>query len=160
MGVIAPNLFVDFIVARFAATDRGIGEELAVRLVTVTLSHPYGTQELAYFLWEEVPEGFSAGEADFQRALRGVLRSENAHFQLIWENASRSQRLVLLALAAEPGFILGQDYRTRHQLAANPSTNQKALMALVEDELIARDDTKGYEITEPFLAEWLLANET
>ena len=89
-----------------------------------------------------------------------MLRSENAHFQRIWEKASRSQRLVLLALAAEPGFILGQDYRTRHQLAANPSTTQKALTALLEDEMIAKDDIDGYAIAEPFLAEWLLANET
>ncbi len=160
LSVIPPDLFSHFIVARFAATDRGISDQLAGRVVTVTRSHPYGTQELAYFLWEEVSQGFSAGEADFEKALGGVLRSENAHFQRIWEKASRSQRLVLLALAAESGFILGQDYRTRHQLAANPSTTQKALTALLEDELIAKDDTDGYAIAEPFLAEWLLANET
>jgi hypothetical protein len=29
-------------------------------LIDITRGHPYATQELAYSLWEDVPEGFTA----------------------------------------------------------------------------------------------------
>ena len=43
--------------------------------------------------------GFTASDADLERALDVVLRSENARFTLLWESLSRTQRMLLLALA-------------------------------------------------------------
>ena len=83
-----------------------------------------------------------------------MLRSEHAHFSLIWEGASAGQRLVLAALAAEPGRPYSEDYRRRHRLP--PATNvQKALAALVRRELVAKAPDGGYAIVEPFLGEWI-----
>ena len=146
-------LFAEFVAERFAATGRGLADGLATRLVAITGGHPYATQELAYALWEEVPAGSSAGGADLERALGAVLRSENAHFTLVWEGASRVQRLVLQALAVEPGRVFGSEYRRRRDLPAASSV-QRAVEQLQADELVART-RDGYEITEPFLAEWV-----
>ncbi len=86
--------------------------------------------------------------------LEGVLRSEHAHFSLIWEDASAGQRLLLTALAAEPGRPYSEDYRRRHRLP--PATNvQKALAALRRRELVAKRDDGSYAVVEPFFAEWL-----
>ena len=85
-----------------------------------------------------------------------MLRSENAHFTLIWDQASRVQRATLQALAAEP--LVGatsQDFRRRHNLPGGSSV-QRALDALVEDELVSREAAGAYRIAEPFLAEWIL----
>ena len=54
-----------------------------------TLGHPYGTQELCYFLWQETPAGEEATAARLEAALTKVLRSEHAHFSLVWDRASR-----------------------------------------------------------------------
>jgi hypothetical protein len=82
-----------------------------------------------------------------------VLRSEHAHFTLVWGRASAGQRSVLAALARAPGHPLSTAYRRRFSLPG-PSTVQKALQALERDELIARDG--GFaEISEPFLADWI-----
>jgi uncharacterized protein len=153
LGPIAAAAFAPFVVERFERTGRGIEEEAVARLLEVTGGHPYATQELAYFLWEQVPEGESASSGRFERALSAVLRSEHAHFSLLWEDASRVQRLVLQALAREPGRPFTAAYRERHDLP--PSTNvQKALRALERRETVA--GTEGvYRIVEPFLAEWL-----
>ena len=88
-----------------------------------------------------------------------VLRAENAHFTLIWENASRAQKLVLQALAEEPGRPFGNAYRARHSLPA-PSGVQRALRPLVDSETIARHSEGHYDLAEPFLREWIVMHVT
>jgi hypothetical protein len=155
LGVIPPELFREFIRERFAATGKSVDEDAIARILDTTRGHPYGTQELCYFLWQETPDRGRATTAEVKQALAKVLLSENAHFALIWEEASRSQRLTLLALAAEPLQPITGEYRQRHGLPA-PSTVQKALDTLVDDELVWREGPGDYRIGEPFLAEWLL----
>jgi len=152
---IAEDHFARFVAAQFARTDRGLSDGVAARLVHITRGHPYATQELAYALWEEVPEGFTATDSDLDHALEAAIRSESARFGLVWESASRTQRLVLQALAAEPGRVFVADYRRRHELPA-PSSVQRAVEQLVADELVERS-AAGYAIGEPFLREWVLA---
>jgi hypothetical protein len=146
---IDPVLFAAFVEQRFAETGRPLAPGVSARLLAITGGHPYGTQELAYALWEL---------GDLDAALESVLRSENAHFSLVWDDASRVQRLVLQALSAEPGRVFGGDYRLRNDLPA-ASTVQRAVEQLVADELVERTEL-GYEISEPFLREWVLAVAT
>jgi AAA+ ATPase superfamily predicted ATPase len=159
LGPIPEPLFKEFIRERFEQTDRVVGDDVLDRLVATTRGHPYGTQELAYALWEEVPEGFTASPTDLDNALHAVLRSENAHFTVLWEKASRAQRLVLQALAEEPGRLHASSYRQRHQLPGT-STVQRATQSLIADELVSKTNDGGYELAEPFLREWLLIYAT
>jgi hypothetical protein len=154
IGVISPDLFRGYIEAQFARTGRGVQPEVVDRVLEATLGHPYATQELCYFLWEETPEGSAAGNEQYETGLERLLRAEHAHFGLVWEKAARAQRLVLHALAREPGRPLAGEYRRRHGLPG-PSSVQRALDALRRDELVARDAGGEHRIAEPFLAEWL-----
>ena len=154
LGRIDLHEFARFVAARFNATDKRLELEVLPDLLARTRGHPYATQELAYFLWEETPPGGVAGRADLDRALAAVLRSEHAHFSLLWERAAKSQRLLLEALARDqPGRPLASEYRHEHGLPG-AATMQKAARALREREVI--DGTRGeYRIVEPFLAEWI-----
>jgi uncharacterized protein len=158
LGLIAPGPFGDYIRAQFARTGRSIEAFVVDRVLEATHGHPYATQELCYFLWGETDEGASAGDPQYDAALEKLLRAEHAHFGLVWEKAARAQRVLLLALAREPGRPLTGDYRRRHGLPG-PSSVQRALEALLKDELIARDASGEYRIAEPFLGEWLRRDE-
>jgi len=158
LGAIPTAVFADFLRTRFEQTSRSIDDAVIDLVLRTTHSHPYGTQELAYALWEVTPRGRAANAARFNEALIRVLRSENGHFSRIWERASRAQRVTLEALANDPGEPpLGNAYRRRHNLPG-PSTVQRALEALDDDELVKRSGD-GYRIAEPFLAEWILRND-
>jgi AAA+ ATPase superfamily predicted ATPase len=151
LGPIPRPEFARFIRARFDATGRPVADADIERVLDITRGHPYATQELCYALWEE-PAG------DVGAALAAVLRSENAHFSLVWDQASRVQRLVLEALAREPAeSITASEYRARYGLPTSSSV-QTALEALVGDEVVAKIRRGQYRIAEPFLAEWILAN--
>jgi len=156
LGPIPPGPFGDFIERRFADTGRRIDPTVIAQILTITGGHPYATQELCYFLWEETPTRRAATPERLDAAIERVLRSEHTHFSLLWDRASANQKLVLQALAREPGHPFAEDYRRRHALRAVSST-QKAVEALARDELVGRDRGRAW-IAEPFLAEWIRAN--
>ena len=156
LGVIAPDEFAPFIRDRFEATGRRVGDDALGGVLATTRGHPYATQELCYHLWEETPVKRTAGEPELSAAIGRVLRSENAHFTLIWDRASRVQRAMLQALAAEPlRSATSREFRRRHGLPGGSSV-QRALDALVAEELVVREAAGSYRIAEPFLAEWIL----
>ena len=153
LGVIDPPRFESYVTTSFERTGKRIRIETVQAILATTGGHPYATQELCYFVWEETRPRRAAGEAELEQALDDVLRAEHAHFELIWDQASKAQRLVLQALAAEPGRPLSGDYRRRHKLPGT-STVQRALQALTRAELVSRSNGE-HRIAEPFLADWL-----
>lgn len=156
LGTIPPEPFSAFIAERFRAGGKEVDAAVVDGVLGSTGGHPYATQELCYFLWEQTPAGETATEERLKRALTAVLRSEHAHFSLLWDGASAVQKQVLRALAREPGHPFSGAYRDRHDLPA--ATNvQKALGALAKRELV-RGEAGAYRIVEPFLADWLQAN--
>jgi len=142
--------FSDF-QAKFKETGKELDPATCESALALTGGHPYATQELLYFLWEE-------GTLD--RALEATLRSEHSHFSLVWDNISGAQKRVLQALAQEgPGRPLSSDYQRRHSLPATP-TVQTALTALDRAELVQRVGRGEYRIAEPFLTEWIQRYES
>lgn len=156
LDVIQPDQFRGFIIERFRGTKKAVSEEVVDELLKRTLGHPYATQELCYFLWDQTPFDGEANQAELEAAITAVLRSEYAHFQLRWDDASAAQKLVLQALAEGPGRPLTSAYRSRHELPS-ASTVQAALEALTERELVGKDSPGSYFIAEPFIAEWIRA---
>jgi hypothetical protein len=144
----------------FTRTGKTLDPPTCVQVLDITGGHPYATQELLYFLWEETPPGETAAAERLERALTATLRSEHTHFSVLWSHAAAAQRRVLQALAVEqPGRPLSGEYRRRHSLPV-AATTQTALAALTAAELVARIGRGEYRIAEPFLAEWIRLNES
>jgi hypothetical protein len=157
LDVIEAGPFADYIARQFARTGKEIASTAIDAVLQTTHGHPYATQELCYFLWQDTQAGAAATPIKVTEAVLQVLNSEHAHFSLVWESASAHQRLLLSALAEEPGRPLAADYRRRHALPGASSV-QRALGALERGELVMRRGSEAW-INEPFLAQWLLLNE-
>ena len=155
IGTIPIVPFADFICDRFSGTGKRITAGALERLLEATGGHPYGTQELAYFVWELVPAGRAAAVIMVDEALSRVLRSEHNHFVRLWDDAPGPQRLLMLALARHPTrSVYAAGYRAEHDLPANP-TLQTALSGLVKKEIVGPNAEAEYIVIEPFLAEWI-----
>jgi hypothetical protein len=153
LGPIPANEFKPFVREGFRNHGRDITEEVVSRVLEITGGHPYATQQLCYFLWAATPEGETADDARLGSALSRLLVSEHTHFSDLWDRATANQRLLLSALAEEPGRPQTRDYQTRHSLRGS-STTQKAVNALIQQELVTNRD--GFvAISEPFLADWI-----
>jgi hypothetical protein len=159
IGMIASEKFAIFVHDRFLESGKGITDLAVDRLLRASGGHPYGTQELAYFVWELVEPGSEAGVADVEEALTRVLLSEHNHFAKLWDDAPHPQRLLMLALAEEPTrSVYSAAYHSRHELPANP-TLQTALAGLVRKEMAGRNADGEHCLIEPFLAEWLVREQ-
>jgi len=157
LGTIEPKPFAAFLGTRFRRSGKKVERAVLDQVLSRTLGHPYATQELAYSLWEQTAPGETATDRELEAALAAVVRAEHAHFSLLWDDASAAQKVLLQALASEqPARPFTSAYRRDHNLPA--ATNvQRALRALSDREIVARQDG-GYRIAEPFLAEWILTN--
>jgi hypothetical protein len=155
IGMIPPEKFASFIRDRFVDSGKGMTDDALERLLGATGGHPYGTQELAYFVWELVDRGSEALAADVEEALTRVLRSEHNHFAQLWDDAPHAQRLLMLALATEPTrSVYSAGYHSRHELPATP-TLQTALAGLTKKEIVGRNGDGEHCVIEPFFSEWL-----
>lgn len=159
IGMIPAARFAPFIRERFAASGKGIGDDALEQLLAISRGHPYGTQELAYFVWELLPAGGEASSAEVTEAIGRVLRSEHNHLTQLWDESPHPQRLLMVALAREPTrSIYAADYHERHELSPTP-TLQSALGGLVRREIAGRTAEGEWQLIEPFLAEWLQRNQ-
>ncbi len=157
LDVIEPRPFAEYIEQQFERTGKQIASAAVDAVLDTTRGHPYATQELCYFLWQDTPAGATATDVQVREAVVRVLNSEHAHFSLVWDGAPAHQRLLLRALAEEPGHPISADYRRRHALPGGSSV-QRALGALEKAELIGRRRGEAW-ISEPFLAQWVLLND-
>jgi hypothetical protein len=154
LGPIALDQLATFVTARFASTGRAVDEQAVAAILARTKGHPYATQQLAYFVWEESRDGESASVEHVERAIEAVLASEHNHFARLWDDATPTERTLLAALADEPGRVFSSDYRRRRGLPA--ATNvQRGISSLARRELVGKDGEGLYEIVEPFLADWV-----
>src|SRR4051812_17609695 len=87
LGPIPAEPFAAFIAGRFAGTGRRIDPAATGAILAVTRGHPYATQELCYFVWEQTPSRGRATAERLQAALAKVLQSEHTHFSLVWDRA-------------------------------------------------------------------------
>jgi hypothetical protein len=158
IGLIPAATFAPFIRQQFERTGRGIADSALDLLLTASAGHPYGTQQLAYSVWGLVPAGDRADDSDVTAALTDVLRGEHNYFSTLWDKATENQRLLMLALAAEPSGLYSSDYHARYGLES-ASHVQRALTTLSKEEIVGRNEDGDYAIIEPFLAAWLLREQ-
>jgi uncharacterized protein len=158
IGLIPAATFAPFIRHQFERTGKGIADDALDVLLTASAGHPYGTQQLAYSVWGLVAPGGRARDADVTAALTDVLRGEHNYFSTLWDKATENQRLLMLALAAEPSGLYSSDYHARYGLES-ASHVQRALTTLSKEEIVGRNEDGDYAIIEPFLAAWLLREQ-
>ncbi len=155
LGVIDGALFANFLRDRFATSQLEVSAEAIDHLLEITGSHPYDTQQLAYFTWSKAYlEGKAVTSDLVDEALLQVLQVENGRFSEVWQTLPTSQRLVLKALASTgDGGVFSESYRLQHGLGA-PTTVQKALSALREKGLVESTEA-GYTIPDRLFRTWI-----
>ncbi len=154
LGRIPREAFAAHLRERFAATERDADDEAVGLILELTDGHPYATQELAFFTWGHVPQGYPTRAGDVRAGLADVLNAEHNNLERIWDAATTNERLVLLALRAGPLSLFSDETRRTHGLPTATFV-QRAAKGLLRDDVIEKRADGRYAIAEPFLAEWL-----
>ena len=170
--------FAAFIDGRFARSGMKPEPGLGAAIVELAENLPYDVQRLAHETWDEVrgrlrdaPASLAVARAirhraeagrnrrratldDLHQALRRLLAEHQMIFEAVWQHLTLTQRAALRAVVLENGrSLLSADVRTRHRLGG-ASTVQRALAALVRDDVVARDGDR-YAVVDSLLREWV-----
>ena len=151
-GSSSPRRSAPFIAERFAATRRTITTEALAGVLDDTGGHPYATQELCYFVWNETPP---RAEADEERVGAALERScgPSTRTSAGLGGVRRSSACCCRRSRASPA---GRWPPTTGAATGSPapSATQRALEYLERGELVAAPGGEAW-IAEPFLAAWL-----
>jgi hypothetical protein len=153
---IAPEVFAPWLEARFTKTGQRAEPGLGDAIVDLAGNLPYDVQRLAHETWDDVRArgGRRVGLEDLHRTLARLLGEQDPMFEAVWQRLTLAQRAALRAVVLQGGReLMSADTRARHRLAA-PSSLQRSLAALVDQELVLKDGTH-YVVVDSLLREWV-----
>src|SRR3954469_2837427 len=153
---IPPAEFAAFIEERFLRSGIRPEAGLGAAIVELAGNLPYDVQRLAHETWDEVRARGRrrASLDDLHAALKRLLLEQQTMFEAVWQRLTLAQRAVLRAVVVEDGRnLMSAETRTRHRLGG-PSTVQAALIALVREDVVARESDR-YVVVDSLLREWV-----
>jgi hypothetical protein len=154
---IPPDIFADFIEARFRRTGIKPEPGLGAAVVDLAGNLPYDVQRLAHETWDDIAAARrrTAGFDDLHATLHRLLAEQNMLFEGVWQRLTLAQRAALRAVVLEQGReLLSADTRTRHRLGGASSV-QASLNALQRLDLVSREDAGRYTVVDSLLREWV-----
>ena len=157
LGVIAPPLFRAYIDARFESTGRRSNLRSSIACSMPRSAIPMRPRSSPTSCGKRRPREGSRRATSTTSLLRAPARRARPLRPRLGEGRARRSDSCSMRSRASPD-VRSSEYRRRHGLPG-PSSVQRALAALVKDELVGRDGSGEYRIAEPFLAEWLRREE-
>lgn len=145
-----------FIRERFERADKSISEPVVSEVCRVTEGHPFYVQHLCHVLWERCGEGEAVMTQDVEQAVQILLDRESYAYTTLWEGLTTNQQRFLLGLAQETGEVqpFSSTFVDRYRLKS-PSNAQRAADALMEQDLIDRDNG-SFVVLDRFFQRWVV----
>src|SRR3989339_297467 len=148
--------FAKFIKLRFGQTRIKISDEQVISLLELTGRHPYYTQELCHFVWENAREDKKVTAATINKSIREILSSESTNYNNIWDGITAKQKGFLIALAKNPeANVYSQEFILGNQLGT-PSTIQRLVKLLYDKQIIEKENGKVF-FEDIFFEKWIIS---
>lgn len=149
--------FADFIKHKFKGCKILLSNELADKILSLTECHPYYTQMFCSVLWDRNIGKKKITEKAVSEALLEVISRESSNYANLWDGLSQKRKLLLIAIAKSGGAgIYSQEFITEFKLGT-PSTIQKGLKALLNKELLEKENG-NILFSDIFFKQWVLKN--
>jgi len=154
LGKIKKEAFYSFIEQKFKSAGFDYSEEIIEQILEITECHPYYTQMLCHFIWEEV-QNRKLTKENVELAIEKIFSNESSAYITTLDNLTQLQKRVLLALAKDEFAteIFSNEFIKKNNLSS-PSSVQKAVKVLLEKEIIEKNKIK-YVFVDVFFKKWL-----
>lgn len=149
IGPLPDDAVADIVEDGFAATHRQTGG-MTSRLVLAAGGHPQRAMQLADALWRCTPEGGTADESTWDRAIESVRANVDGGLERLYAVLPVGHQKTLRAVAAD-GRVYG---RTAEVLELSPGTANAAVEVLLGNGHVVRSDHRLL-IVDPLFADWL-----
>lgn len=151
--------FTKYIVERFHQTGIKISEEIISNLLEATKCHPYYTQELCHFVWENSRDNKKVVANIIEKSIHEILAAESTNYNNIWDGLTAKQKGFLIALATNPlANVYSKDFILNNQLGA-ASTVQRLVKLLYNKQLVEKENGSIF-FEDIFFEKWIKENSS
>lgn len=156
LGKIPRERFMEFLEERFVKlTERSA--DISGRVLDVTLSHPYYTQQLAYHVWEIIARsGYS--ENVVALASDEIVVSHDNDFERIWNSLNRTDMLILNGMSLSSLSPQSEEFSREFGTGA-VSTVFSSLQRLAARGVLIKEGS-SYYIDDPFFRRWIVVRRS
>lgn len=146
--------FLEFLIVRFrkAATKP---REISEKILEISDSHPYYTQQLAWVVWDELYRNKSTGDSDgvVKHAVDTLVSLHDMDYDRMWASYNNTDRKVLTGLAKGNTHLLSKEFLVNYELSAASTVHSSLKRLLASGMLIKLSE--GYRIDDPFFVHWI-----
>ena len=152
LGKIDPEKFTLFLEQKFIEiTDRG--KDLSGKILHITDSHPYYTQQLAFGVWELLlHSGYSSDIVE--TAANEIVQGHDNDYERLWSTFNRTDMMVLNGMSASNISPLSEAFSRQFGTGA-ASTVFSTLQRLTRKGILLKEGSV-YSIDDPFFKRWIV----
>jgi hypothetical protein len=122
-------------------------------ILTITDSHPYYTQQLAFTVWELlIRSGETPDVADC--ASYDIVQSHDNDYERLWNNLNRTDMTVLTGMSGSSLSPLSEEFSMIYGTGAT-STVFSSLQRLVKTGILIKEGSV-YSMDDPFFKRWII----
>jgi len=116
---------------------------------------PYNIQRLCNGMWEAALETKKIDPELIERLPDIIARQDSAHYEMIWQTTTQSQKTLLIALADAPEALpFSKDFQMHYGIG--PSSSIKAsLVSLMKKGIVYRTFDGKYKFIDRFMPYWI-----
>ncbi len=153
---IAVQDWIPFIAMRFNNASKFISQELIRIICEKTEGHPFYTQHLCHLIWEMCDTNTPVSKEMIAHAIDLLLDRESYAFTTLFEGLSSNQKRLLeaIAKAGEEAQPYAADFVSLSGVKS-ASALQSAMKALIDKDIVDRNEEGAYKVSDRFLALWI-----
>lgn len=147
--------FTDYLISGLEIISHSAAE-IARQILDITHSHPYYTQQLAFFVWEVLSREGNSDERGInpvQIAINELIRNQDNNYERLWNTLITTDRKIMISLTNSDVQPLSMEFSLEHDFLPT-STIYSSLKRLLKDGFIIKSGS-GYTFDDPFFRLWL-----
>ena len=127
--------------------------DFAAQILIITRSHPYFTQQLAFYVWELLNRNENLKEP-VEKACEEIIINHDIDYERLWNTLNRTDMKILIGMAFSEASPLSSEFSTTY-FNGPTSTIFSSLKRLTRNGLLI-NTTSGYEIDDPLFKRWII----
>jgi len=155
LGPIERDVYLEFIHDWFHKARYKVKKQHLEAIMELGKDVPYNVQRLCHTVWELAREKGEVTPLMIDRSPEIIGQQDSPHFELLWQNASQQQKMLLIALSKEPDAKpFSKDFQLTHGIG--PSSSIKASLESLKRKGILFKTIKGpYQFSDVFMKHWI-----
>jgi len=143
--------FLTYLSERFSIIAKE-SEIIATKILEITKSHPFYTQQLAFTLFELIIKKGNSSNV-LEKGIEDILQIHDMDFERLWNRLNRTDMKVLIGMTQSEYSPLSARFSKINNIDSS-STIFSSLKRLAQNGMVIKTAT-GYEIDDPFFKKWI-----